>query len=776
VATKQLKASVIIGGSISSALRNALGTTTDGLKRIGQEIANVGRRKRLLSTSIDTFGRMGKNVDTLRAQYAHLTREADRLRAAQERLASANARIDANNARRGELGGSLRNAIGVFGATAAATFFPIRSAVDFESAMLGVAKQVEGARDGTGNLTSVYFDMAQQVQRLGREIPIATDDIAAMVAAGARMGVARDALLDFTRTSAMMADAFELPAGQLADDMGKIAGLFHIPIPRVGELADAINFLDDNAISKGGDIIDVMRRMGGMAQTLRVPAKEAAALASTFLTLGSSAEVSGTASNALLRILGAATTQSKKVQAGFADIGMTARGVQSSMAKDATGTILRVLDVLNSLNEEQRIVAATRIFGAEYGDDIAKLAAGTQEYRRQLALANGEAAQGSMSREFQSRLKTTAAQWQIAKNRLSEVAVTIGSALLPAVNSLMSSIAPAIESFASWSRGNPRLIRGIIGAALALTGLRVVSLGAAYAWTLIRTPILSVLGFIARWRAGSALASLGEFGTTAGRVVGVVRTLGLAVGAVGAGSIAVVIGALIAGALLVRKYWQPISAWLDGFFDGLRASVAPLFAELGRALGPLKPAWDAIARAVSAAWNGFTRILEPLKMARAELSSTAEAGRIFGGIVGAAISLPFKLLALGINAVRSAWETLKQIIGAGVDWILQRVQPVLNLIPSFGALASRFTGNRERRTAPHLAQQLMPGSTRGRQAPSMPATGTRAAPGVSVSQQNTFHITQQPGESTEELARRIARHTRQQQAIARRGSLIDEAA
>ncbi len=139
--------------------------------------------------------------------------------------------------------------------------------------MLGVAKQVQGARDGAGNLTPVYTEMARSIQRLGREIPIPTNQLAEMAAAGARMGVAREELEGFVRTSAMMSDAFEMPAGQLADDMGKIAGLFGIPIPRVGELADTINHLDDNAQSTAGGIIDVMRRIGGMAQTLKMPAR-----------------------------------------------------------------------------------------------------------------------------------------------------------------------------------------------------------------------------------------------------------------------------------------------------------------------------------------------------------------------------------------------------------------------------------------------------------------------------------------------------------------------
>lgn len=578
MASKQLRASIIIGGAMSGSFRSALWSTKNGLKAIGEEIASVERRQRLLSRSIDTFGRMGKDVERMRREYAGLAREADKLRAAQARLADVQQRITRNNERRAELGGQFAGAVGAFGAVTASVLAPVRSAAAFETAMLGVAKQVEGARDAGGNLTPVYFAMAKQVQQLGREIPIATNELADMVAAGARMGVAKDELIGFTRTAAMMADAFEMPAGPLADDMGKIAGLFHIPIPRIGELEDAINHLDDKSQSSGAGIIDVMRRIGGMAQTLKMPAREAAALGSTFLHLGSSAEVAGTASNAVMRILGAATIQSKRIRNGLLDIGFKPEDIQRSMATDATGTILRLLEKLNSLSGEQRMVAASSIFGAEYGDDIAKLATGADEYRRQLELVRGEQAKGSMEREFSARLKTIGAQWQINKNRMREASVVIGNALVPAVSRLMETAAPAIEGFAEWSRANPGLVKGIVGTALALTGLRVVTTGVAYAWTAIKGPVLSVMGFIARFRAGGAMAAMGRFGPAVMRVATALRTVGAAIAAIGGGPIAIAVAALTAGAMVVRKYWEPIKAFIGGMFDGVRTAVGPAMA------------------------------------------------------------------------------------------------------------------------------------------------------------------------------------------------------
>lgn len=101
-------------------------------------------------------------------------------------------------------------------------------------------------------------------------------DFAALVEGGARMNVAnpddswedqkRD-LLAFASTAAKAATAFELPADELSESLGKIAQLYKIPTRNIEQLGDALNYLDDNAMSKGADIIDVMQRLSSLRRT-----------------------------------------------------------------------------------------------------------------------------------------------------------------------------------------------------------------------------------------------------------------------------------------------------------------------------------------------------------------------------------------------------------------------------------------------------------------------------------------------------------------------------
>lgn len=527
---KRLNATITIGGAVSGAFKSALGTTKDKLIEIGSAVRKLDREQKMLGSGIQTFGAMGKNVDGLRARYAAVTAEIEKTRAAQQKLKAA---TEMGAAGRSQMA-SAGVAIGATVAAASAAFVPVVQAAAFEKAMLGVARQVDGARDESGKLTKVYFDMAEQVQKLGREIPMATNEIADMVAAGARMGVAKDQLIDFTKTSAMMASAFELPAGELADQMGKIANLFKIPIPRIGELADSINYLDDSSQSTASGIIDFLTRTGGVAGAVKITGQEMAALGSTLLALGERSETASTATNAMFQKFAAADKGTKKFKEAMAEIGLSTASVQKGMQVDAQGTILKIMEAVNKMPAEKRLGVLVDLVGLEHSDTLAKLAGNVEEYRRQIDLAGSQQAKGSMGREFAAVLATTNAQWTITKNVVTEVGVRIGSVLLPAVNSVLITFGNATKATSDFVREHQGLIGNVAAAAAGIGGAILAMKGFAFAIGAVQV-------------AAGALMAANPIGL-------------IALGVAGA-------------AAVIYKNWEPISGFFTGLFDGIKTTV-----------------------------------------------------------------------------------------------------------------------------------------------------------------------------------------------------------
>ena len=85
MANKKLSATITIGGAVASSLKSAFGSVKGGVAEVGSAIRNAERQQKLLSQSIQTFGKQGRNVDGLSQKYVAITSQIDRLREAHER-------------------------------------------------------------------------------------------------------------------------------------------------------------------------------------------------------------------------------------------------------------------------------------------------------------------------------------------------------------------------------------------------------------------------------------------------------------------------------------------------------------------------------------------------------------------------------------------------------------------------------------------------------------------------------------------------------------------
>ncbi|MCB6175958.1 phage tail tape measure protein [Klebsiella pneumoniae] len=629
--------------------------------------------------AISSASRATEQINQRTAQY-------NRQLAEQQRRLDAVNQAQARYSRAKETGEKMMSGGMKTAAVGAATLAPVAAAVksysSLEDAMKGVAKQVNGLRDDSGNRTPQYEEMQRAIMDASEKLPMANGavDYAALVEGGARMGVANSDdpwekqkadLLAFASMAAKASVAFELPADQLSESLGKIAGLYKIPTQNIEQLGDAINYLDDNAKSKGSDIIDVLQRVGGLASQLDY--KQAAALGSTFLTLGSPAEVAASATNAMVRELSIATVQSDKFLGALDEIGVNAEKVQKSMSVDAMGTIISVLEASKKLAPDKQVANLTQIFGKEFGDDAQKLANNLPELRRQIELTKGAAAKGSMNRESDINKASLSAQWQLTKTGAVNAFSSAGETLREPLMDIMLTVSKVVGSVRRWVEANPALVGSImkvtaaIGALLVVVGGLMLSIGAVLGpMALVRLSFTTLageggiarltggvmrLGGAFQWLAGSPMQAL----LSAGRMVfGPLITLLAGISAPVWGLIAL----FAAAAVAIIKFWQPIQAFFSGFFTGLMAGLQPITQAFNAVFAPLAPIFDSIGNAISGVWEWFTKLLEPIQFSSEALASCTSAGETFGKVVGAAISA----LTLPIQAVAN-----------GIGWILEKL-------------------------------------------------------------------------------------------------------
>lgn len=591
--------------------------------------------------------RMGISAKSGEQATARITSETERYNAKlkeQERLLKrAGEQQRKLSAAKAQYGKTLdmRNRIAGAGATSTAAGLaigaPVLGAVksysQIEDAMKGVAKQVNALLDDKGGRTAQYYELQKDIQRLSETLPMANGaaDIAALVEGGARMGVTNDSdpwakqkkdLLNFAAVSAKASKAFEMPADQLAEDLGKIAFLYKIPISNLEELGDTLNYLDDNAQSKGADIINVMQRMGDIAD--KMDYKQAAALGSTFLSLGAAPEVAASASKTMVRELGIASMQGKRFIQGMNTLGLNANKLEKGIANNAVATIQDVLGRIKGLSKEKQLSVMTQLFGKEFGDDAQKLGLNIDEFIRQLGLTQKAGAKGSMQRESDIDKNSLSSQYLLLQTGVKNTFASLGETLRDPLLEVIDLAKRATGAFRRFVEENPRLAGGFVkaaaGASLLLAGFGGLAITLA-----------GLLGPYAALRFGLSLLGmkLPSIIGLLGGLAKVFRFVGTAVLWLGRAMLANPLLAILAGIAMAAIYiWQNWDT-----------------------LGPkIKALWASISQWTSETWNAITLFI----------------GSKWAEIVTGVQALPAQFVEAGRNMIDSLlaginekWETLK---------------------------------------------------------------------------------------------------------------------
>ena len=662
--TNEFRAKVLNAQQAVTQLKNEQAQAALKLRQARQELNASGLSAKTLA----------QRQDALKSKLKGATQQIRQQEAALTKL---NAKQAAYNRYRGQVEtlkdiSGKAQMVGAQASAAGATITAplIKSVSDFmnfEDAMVGVARQVQGLKDNASNFTPEFDEWKNKIQALSKELPLTTVEIANMIESAARMDVPKEQLEEFVRLNTQMATAFDAAnPDELVEQFGKVTKNFKLSSEASRELADAINYLDDNAISKGTEIIGFMNRVSGISGIAKITEKNMAALGSTLQTAGAEEEQSATAVNAIFTRLSSASKK-KPVRNALAEMGLSASKVELGMAKDAQGTLMKIVETVKKMPEHKRLGFIADLVGTEHTKTLALLVSKTEEWRRQIELANSETAKGSMNREFQTRMKALSSTWGIFKNQIFNLNSTIGGTLAPTLDSLMKKIGGLIDKGNKWTQAHPKLAKNILLVVGAIGGSLTVFGALSFALSFVLYPIARL--FLGVSKLNILLPKFvgkisGVGGTIARWLLSPLKLLPMLLSPVGI--------AFAATALLIYKYWDKVKAFFGGFWDGLKSGLAPViekFKPLGDLLGVVV-GW--IEKAVK--W--FMDLLSPVKSTSDELDKAASAGKKFG-----------EWLAAGINLVTTP-----------LKWLMDSIQWVIDHMPSIEKFAKEY-GNRIDNTA-----------------------------------------------------------------------------
>ncbi len=372
--------------------------------------------------------------------------------------------------------------------TMAGTALAAREAIRFESAMADIRKVVDFPTP------QAFAEMTADIKAMSREIPLTLEGLAKIAEAGGQMGIAAKDIRGFTEVVAKMSTAFKINPDEAGTAVGRLMNVFALTVPQTRLLADAINHLGNNTNAVEKDIVEVINRTGGMTRVFGLANTETAALAATFLSMGLGPERSATAINALTRELMNAPNQTDKFKNALQRIGLTSEELTAKIKKGPQQTIMDLLQTLSGLDKQTRMETMVGLFGDLYSDEIVQVVNNLDKYKEILELVGKESNYaGSMQREFGERIRTTEAQLQLAKNAISEAAVNLGNAFLPAIVGVAKAVASLMHGMAALINQFPQLSAAAVTALTAFAGFGALRL----VWSALRAGVIAMIAPLA---------------------------------------------------------------------------------------------------------------------------------------------------------------------------------------------------------------------------------------------------------------------------------------
>lgn len=496
------------------------------------------------------------------------------------------------------------------GAIAAPFVMGVKAAIGFESAMADVKKVVNFESPAQ------FKAMSDDVLNLSERLPMAAEGIAQIVAAGGQSGIAREELNQFAEDAVKMGVAFDQTASESGEMMAKWRTAFRMNQTEVVALADRINYLGNTGPANTKQISSIITEVGALGEVAGLSSAQVAAIGATMAGVGVKQDVAATGIKNFMLAMTKGSAATKSQAEAFKSLRLDSKQVAEAMQKDSQATMLDLLKRISQVDAAKRPALLTNLFGSESVAAITPLVTNLQLLSGNLTkVGDATAYAGSMEAEYKSRSETTANAMQLLQNRVTRLGITVGSMLLPPLNDFMATVGPIISGVTSLAGAYPWLIKGLLGAAVGFTVLRLATAGASAALALMNgVASMSPVGMIVRGIAIAAGVLIANWSTVAPYFQAVwdkIKAPAMAVWEWMKTAFAwSPLGQIVAN-------WEPLTAFFGALWELVKALSVPFFDFLKSVfdwspLGLIIKHWEPITGFFKGIWDKLRPIIEPM--------------------------------------------------------------------------------------------------------------------------------------------------------------------
>lgn len=478
--------------------------------------------------------------------------------------------------------------------------------------------------------------LRKQARQLGDNTAASADDAAGAQIIIAKAGGDVDAIQAATPVTLNMALANRRTMEENAGLLMGMKSAFQLANNKVAHIGDVISMAMNKTAANFDGLSDALTYAAPVAKNAGVSIEETAAMVGALHDAKITGSMAGTGSRAVLSRLQAPT--------GKAWDAIKELGVKTADPKGNTRPIFTILKEMQASFEQNKLGTAQRaeymktIFGEEASSAAAVLMTAAVTGKLDQLTAAFKASDGKTEELVNIMQDNLGGDFKAFQSAYQAVGTDLYDQQESSLRKLVHTATRYVLKLDLWIQKNKGLAQ---------------TLGTIAAVTLGIVGIIGAIGLVA-WPVitgvNAIIAAAGALGTVFTSVCGAIMT---AIGAISWPVVAVV-AAIAAGALLIRKYWQPISAFFGGVVAGLKAAFAPI----GGMFAPLKPMFDSLGEGLQKVWQWFKDLIAPVKSSKETLDSCRNAGVIFGQALADALMLPLN----AFNKLRS-----------GIDWVLEKL-------------------------------------------------------------------------------------------------------
>jgi TP901 family phage tail tape measure protein len=681
-----------LDGSVASSMQRAIAESKELKTQIKAANDAMRNAQRAASAEQRATGQVSvasyRQIAALQARINDLTQRRSDILDAQARKQKAQAAFD--SAKSNLTGTAMKTVV-----LAAPLVGATKAAMDFESEMAEVRKVVDF------DTPQQFKEMGQDILDLSTKMPMAASGIAKIVAAGGQAGIARQDLMQFAQDAVKMGVAFDITADQAGDMMAKWRSAFNLNQDGVVALADKINYLGNTTAASAPLIADVVTRIGPLGEIGGVASGEIAALGASMVATGVQSDVAATGIKNLILGMTAGEGATKSQAAAFQQLGFDAADMAKRMQTDAKGAIMDVFRALQALPKDQQASVLADLFGKESIGAIAPLLTNLDALQDNFNKVNNAMQYGgSVDAEYAARCGTTANQLSLFRNSITAVAIEIGSALLPAINSILQNIVPVVVAFANWAKEHQVLIQTIVALAASFAGVLLAArsiLAIRAGFNMLKET--ANLFFIVNKNGetvlrGAATASklfhAGLNGLGAAFRVAATGARALAM-ALMANPIIAIVAVIIAVVAAIIYFWntnEQFRAAVIAIWNNIVSFGMSLFSALAAFFTGV---WNGLVAIATAVWSG---IMTVATMAVSVIMDIISAfGAFFTGVWNGCLAIASAVWDAISSFVSAAASVIEGIISALVDYISSAWDSAVAAVQSFASSVMDAIGN-----------------------------------------------------------------------------------